>query len=450
MSLSDASSQKKLLPEHRHSQPLAARMRPNSLSDFYGQQHVLDSNTALTTAIKSGDIPSIVFWGPPGTGKTTLAHIIASRIKSRVLILSALTDGIKDIRRVVEEAKQAQLQGENTTVFIDEVHRFNKAQQDALLPHIEQGLFVFIGATTENPSFELNNALLSRVNVYRLELLSVEALSFIIQRALTDCECGLGELGIELPEEQIQQLAEAAGGDARHALTTLEIVAKLATARGVKRITQALIDDCLSEQALHFDKGGDHFYDQISALHKSIRGSAPDAALYWLARMLAGGCDPLYLARRLVRMASEDIGLADPRALRVALDSWEMQERLGSPEGEIGLAQAAVYLAIAPKSNAVYKALKGANKLAQEFGTETVPIHLRNAPTALMKSMGHGEEYRYAHDYPNAYAAGESYLPKSLHGTTIYEPTDSGLESKIQQRLNNWASLDENSDFQRY
>lgn len=432
----------------RSSVPLATRMRPGVLDDFYGQDHLLSGEGGLMSAIERGDIPSLIFWGPPGTGKTTLAHIIASRTGACFVTLSAVTDGVKELRKVVSEAEQRLLVNQLTILFVDEVHRFNKAQQDALLPHIERGTFVFIGATTENPSFEINNALLSRVAVYRLELLSEAALTKIIRRALSDSEKGWGESVLKLGDEHIQRLAEAASGDARAALNTLDMLgARMAQQESdslTDDVISQLIETTLSEKALHFDKGGDHFYDQISALHKAVRGSSPDAALYWLARMICSGCDPLYVARRMIRMATEDIGVADPRALRVALDGWEAMERLGSPEGDLSLAQVAVYLSVAPKSNAVYKAWKSATALAKNSGTEPVPVHLRNAPTRLMKEMGHGANYRYAHDYPDAYVPGENYLPDSLRGTKLYEPVDRGLELKIRQKLQHWASLDNN------
>ena len=431
-------------------EPLAARMRPLSLADFYGQQHIIGDNTALNTAIKSGEPPSLILWGPPGTGKTTLASIIAASTNKTFVSLSAVSDGVKEIRQVVDTAKMHLAQDTQSLLFVDEVHRFNKSQQDALLPHIEQGLFTFIGATTENPSFELNNALLSRVTVYRLEALETKDLLQILKRALNDNEKGMRQHQVAISDQQLEIIADSSGGDARAALSVLEMAVSVATKQGINSIGQKLLTDLLQERALQFDKQGDHFYDQISALHKAVRGSAPDAALYWLARMLCAGCDPLYLARRLVRMASEDIGLADPRALRVALDGWEMQERLGSPEGEIGLAQTAVYLSVAPKSNAVYQAIKKARALAQDNSFEPVPLHLRNAPTSLMKEMGHGDDYRYAHDFPNAFVAGESYLPESLHGSSLYHPTEQGLEAKIRQRLESWHALDEQSDFQRY
>jgi len=430
----------------KSSVPLATRMRPGVLEYFYGQDHLLSGESGLMSAIERGDIPSLIFWGPPGSGKTTLAHIIANRTNAFFATLSAVTDGVKELRKVVSEAEQRQSHDKLTVLFIDEVHRFNKAQQDALLPHIERGTFVFMGATTENPSFEINNALLSRVAVYRLEALGETDLTKIIRRALSDNKNGWGQSGLKLAEQHVQRLAEAATGDARSALNMLDMLGARMAQQDPNSLTDdvisRLIETTLSEKALHFDKGGDHFYDQISALHKAVRGSSPDAALYWLARMLGSGCDPLYVARRMIRMATEDIGVADPRALRVALDGWESMERLGSPEGDLSLAQVAVYLSVAPKSNSVYKAWKSATSLAKSSGTEPVPVQLRNAPTRLMKEMGYGANYRYAHDYPDAYVPGENYMPESLRGTKFYEPVDRGLESKIRQKLEQWALLD--------
>lgn len=436
-------------PALKH-EPLAARMRPRSLDEFYGQQHILKAGGALSLAIASGKPPSLIFWGPPGTGKTTLAKIIAAQTSMSFSTLSAVTDGVKDIRLVVAQAKAAASNEQRSLLFIDEIHRFNKAQQDALLPHVECGLFTLIGATTENPSFELNNALLSRVQVVRLEWLESADLYEILYRATRDCERGIGELNIQITKDQLKHLAELSGGDARTALATLESLAHMAVQQTAKVVTDQLIYEVLQQRQVYFDKGGDQFYEQISALHKSVRGSAPDAALYWLARMLAGGCDPLYIGRRLVRIASEDIGLADPRALRVALDGYEMQERLGSPEGELGLAQVAVYLASAAKSNALYRAFGGAQKLVEDYGHESVPIHLRNAPTRFMKDQGYGADYLYAHDYSDGYAAGESYMPECLADSELYRPTNRGLELKIAEKLEKLRSLDNKSSFKRY
>jgi len=445
-------------------QPLAARMRPSTLDDYAGQQQIIGTDSALRLALQSGHMPSMILWGPPGSGKTTLAKIIAQTGNYVFCELSAVSAGVKDIKTVVESAKVRaqhnqvtqtsgeQLQG--SLLFIDEVHRFNKAQQDALLPHIESGLFTFIGATTENPSFELNNALLSRLTVYRLESLNERDLHVILQRAVDDAENGLGSEPLEVSREVITEIARLSQGDARAALTTLETAAQVAVQKGLSRLENSLLETVIQQRSVQFDKGGDHFYDQISALHKAVRGSSPDAALYWLARMLAGGCDPLYVARRVVRMASEDIGNADPRALRIALDAWDVQSRLGSPEGELSLAQAVVYLSVAPKSNAVYSAFTAAMALAREHGAEPVPKHLRNAPTDLMKSLGHGDDYRYAHDYIDeqgeSYVAGEQYLPESIAGTILYTPSEQGLELKIKKKLLAWAQRNKHSEFQRY
>lgn len=433
-------------------EPLATRMRPKTLADYIGQTHVIGAGSALKIALSTGHVPSMILWGPPGVGKTTLAQLIANNVNSRFCTLSAVTAGVKDIKQVVEQAKMNAEQGEQTLLFIDEVHRFNKSQQDALLPHIEAGLFTFIGATTENPSFELNNALLSRVNVYCLEALGAKEIQHILTRALND-ENGLAKMGspaLKVQVKVLERIAGSAQGDARAALSVLEQCVQVAEAGNTAEVSLALLESVLLERGVKFDKGGDLFYDQISALHKSVRGSSPDASLYWLARMLEGGCDPLYLARRLIRMANEDIGIADPRALTVALNAWEVQSRLGSPEGELALAQAVVYLSVAPKSNSVYTAFKTATQLAREHGAESVPVHLRNAPTSLMKSLGHGDDYRYAHDYPNAYVPGEQYLPEAIKNSEIYQPSAQGLEIKIQQKLSAWAELNQQSDFQRY
>ena len=421
--------------------PLADRMRPRSLDEFTGQGHVLGQDKPLFRAIRSGHLHSMVFWGPPGTGKTTLARIIAASCNAQFLSLSAVLSGVKDIRQAIDQARQyREVYGRDTVLFVDEVHRFNKSQQDAFLPHVEDGTVTFIGATTENPSFELNNALLSRLRVYVLKAIIAEEMTGIIRRALADTEQGLGRLQLDINDEALENLAAFADGDARRALNFLEIATDLAVDG---RITPALIQQVISDGGLRrFDKGGEAFYDQISALHKSVRGSSPDAALYWLARMLDGGCDPLYIARRVVRMASEDIGNADPRGLRLALDSWEAQERLGSPEGELALAQAVVFLACAPKSNAVYKAFNSAMQDAKSKGSLEVPLHLRNAPTALMKELDYGKAYRYAHDEPDAYAAGENYFPEDMTGARYYFPVDRGLEQKIAEKLERLRELD--------
>lgn len=414
--------------------PLADRLRPKTLEQVAGQQHLLAANKPLRIAIETGKLHSMVFWGPPGTGKTTLAKLLADQSDAAFVSLSAVLSGVKDIRQAVQTASDRQQAGMgNTVLFVDEVHRFNKAQQDAFLPHIENGTILFVGATTENPSFELNNALLSRVRVYVLQSLSSDDIVQLIDRALSDKELGLGLQALSMDAADKHHLANLVDGDARRALTMLEIAADLAE-DGV--ITSRLINDILSGGGTRrFDKGGEAFYDQISALHKSVRGSDPDAALYWLCRMIDGGCDPKYIARRVVRMASEDIGNADPRALRICLDAWEAQERLGSPEGELALAQAVIYLAVAAKSNAVYVAYKQAMSVVKHTGSLEVPMQLRNAPTSLMKELDYGKGYRYAHDEDDGYAVGEVYLPDELAGTTFYEPVDRGLEIKIKQKL---------------
>jgi putative ATPase len=424
--------------------PLADRMRPRSLDGFIGQEHILGPGKALRKAIEGGNLHSMVLWGPPGSGKTTLAKLLAETTQAEFITLSAVLAGVKDIRAAVASAQQIRdSESRLTILFVDEAHRFNKAQQDAFLPYVEDGTIIFIGATTENPSFELNSALLSRARTYVLKRLGHEALRRIIDMALADREQGLGALELQLTDALRDRLAEAADGDARRALNLLEIASDLAEkGEGGNVIPEAVLTEVITGGTRHFDKGGDVFYDQISALHKSVRGSSPDAALYWLVRMLDGGCDPLYVARRIVRMASEDIGNADPRALTLALDAWDVQERLGSPEGELALAQAVLYMACAAKSNAVYTAYNAARTDIGKTGSLEVPVHLRNAPTKLMKELGYGKAYRYAHDEPEAYAAGETYFPEDMPAVNYYRPVPRGLEIRIAEKLAHLRELD--------
>lgn len=433
-------------------QPLAARMRPETLEQYIGQKHLLAEGKPLPRAIKAGQLHSMILWGPPGTGKTTLAEIIGRYAQADIERLSAVTSGIKEIRESIEIARQNRNAGRRTILFVDEVHRFNKSQQDAFLPHIEDGTITFIGATTENPSFELNSALLSRARVYLLRSLTETDIEQVLQQAIDDTERGLGGRNIILPDNTRKMIAELVNGDARRSLNLLEMMADMAEvdSQGKRTLTPILLKEIAGERSARFDNKGDRFYDLISALHKSVRGSAPDAALYWYARIITAGGDPLYVARRLLAIASEDVGNADPRAMQVAIAAWDCFTRVGPAEGERAIAQAIVYLACAPKSNAVYTAYKAALADAKSKPDYDVPAHLRNAPTQLMKEMGLGAEYRYAHDEPNAYAAGEVYFPAEMAQTRYYHPVNRGLEIKLAEKLDWLSQQDQNSVTKRY
>lgn len=424
-------------------QPLAARMAPSTLEEYVGQTHLLAPGKPLYQAIQQDRLHSMILWGPPGSGKTSLAKLIAHLTRAHFQGLSAVMVGVKEVRAAVEAAQQRLQHKQRTILFIDEVHRFNKAQQDAFLPFVEDGTIILIGATTENPSFELNHALLSRARVYLLKSLTQEELLLVLSRALHDKVKGLGQLHLRIDDDLRQTLIAAADGDARRLLGLLEVLADLAPKENTV-VTEAMLHEVLAQSYRHFDKRGEQFYDQISALHKSVRGSDPDAALYWLCRMLDGGCDPLYVARRVVRMANEDIGNADPRGLTLALQAWDVQERLGSPEGELALAQAVIYLACAAKSNAVYNAFKQAMHDVKQEPSYAVPLHLRNAPTRLMKDFGYGKDYRYAHDEPEGFAAGERYFPDERTASHYYHPIERGLEIEISKKLAYLRGLQEN------
>ncbi|WP_202302691.1 AAA family ATPase [Dryocola clanedunensis] len=434
-------------------QPLAARMRPENLAQYIGQQHLLASGKPLPRAIEAGHLHSMILWGPPGTGKTTLAEVIGRYANADIERISAVTSGVKEIREAIERARQNRNAGRRTILFVDEVHRFNKSQQDAFLPHIEDGTITFIGATTENPSFELNSALLSRARVYLLKSLTVEDIEQVLDQAMKDSDRGYGkQTDLVLPGETRKAIAELVNGDARRALNTLEMMADMVEtdAKGKRVLQTTLLTEIAGERSARFDNKGDRFYDLISALHKSVRGSSPDAALYWYARIITAGGDPLYVARRLLAIASEDVGNADPRGMQVAISAWDCFTRVGPAEGERAIAQAIVYLACAPKSNAVYTAFKAAMADARERPDYDVPVHLRNAPTKLMKEMGYGQEYRYAHDEPNAYAAGEVFFPEEMAQTRYYSPTNRGLEGKIGEKLAWLAEQDQKSPIKRY
>lgn len=425
--------------------PLAERMRPRNLDEMVGQRRLLAPGTALRRSVETGHVHSMILWGPPGCGKTTLALLLARYADAEFKAISAVLAGLPEVRLVLAEAAHRFADGRRTVLFVDEVHRFNKTQQDAFLPHIERGTILFVGATTENPSFELNSALLSRCRVHVMEAVSADDIAVALQRALDDAEHGLGGRGLRIAPEQLQLIATAADGDVRRGLTLLEIAAELAGERDAAEdaddgsaagtITDAILEQVLADRTRRFDKGGEQFYDQISALHKSVRSSNPDAALYWLARMLDGGCDPVYLARRMTRMAVEDIGLADPRALSMAIDAWDTFDRLGSPEGELALAQLVIYLASTAKSNAAYTAFKAAKRDVVEHGTQEVPLHLRNAPTKLMKQIGYGKDYRYDHDAEGGVALEQTGFPDAMGERVYYQPVERGLEIKLKDKL---------------
>ncbi|MBT4377786.1 MAG: replication-associated recombination protein A [Gammaproteobacteria bacterium] len=428
-------------------QPLASRMRPKRFSQYVGQAHLLSPGKPLREAIDSSQLHSMILWGPPGVGKTTIAKLISEVCDVHFQSLSAVLSGVKDIREAIAIAKQAKVgSGRKTLLFIDEVHRFNKSQQDAFLPHVEDGTVIFVGATTENPSFELNNALLSRARIYKLESLDVGQLVEVLKQAIGQDE-ELADKSVSAADEVLTVIARAADGDARRALNILEVASDMA---GGSDLTEELLGEVFGDELRRFDKGGDIFYEQISALHKAVRGSDPDGSLYWFVRMIDGGCDPVYIARRVVRMATEDIGNADPRALEIALNAWSVQERLGSPEGELAIAQAVAYLAVAAKSNAVYSAVGAIKQVVAETGSLEVPMHIRNAPTAMMQKMGYGDDYQYAHNHEDAFVPGESYVPPELHGVQFYHPVARGTETKISEKLDYLRKQNESSEFQRY
>ena len=423
-------------------QPLATRLRPQKLEEYVGQSHLLAEGKPLWQVLTQGHVHSMIFWGPPGTGKTTLAYLIAKAVDARVEEMSAVLAGVKDIREVVKRAEQAlEINNKRTILFVDEVHRFNKSQQDAFLPHVEAGTIILIGATTENPSFQLNNALLSRVRVYVLKSLTAAEQGIVLDRALSDEEKGVGQKQLKISSELKQQLIRAADGDARNLLNIIEVLADFAAENG--EVSEQMVQEVLANSLRRFDHHGEEFYNQISALHKAVRGSDPDASLYWFCRMIDGGCDPLYIARRVLRMASEDIGNADPRALDLALQAWQAYERLGSPEGELALAQAVVYMACCAKSNAVYMAYAAAMSDAKKLGSLPVPMHIRNAPTKLMKDLGYHKGYRYAHNEQDAFAAGEKYFPDEMESAQYYFPVERGLEIKIAEKLAHLRELNE-------